>query len=98
MKRIAISYRILDEQGNDITPVGVPNEIITKLAVDELGNDDHYGFIYTLCNIFNRIGDKILIRHLFPRSPRQVPRELCGSDPDRFSYSVQEYLVGRSKF
>ena len=98
MKKIAISYRILDECDNDITPSDVSNEVITRLGVDELSNKDYFGLTWTLCQIFSHIGDRILIRHLFPRNPRKVPKALRGNDPDRFSYIVQEYFVGRSKF
>lgn len=98
VKRIAITYRILDEHNNDITPEDVSNEVITSLGVNDVSRNDYFRLTYTICNIFNRIGEEILIRHLFPRNPHKVPKELCGNDPDKFAYFVREYFVGRSKF
>lgn len=98
MKKIAITYRILDEKDNDITPPDVSNEVITRLGVDELSEKDYFGLTYTLRRIFNRIGDKVLIRHLFPQNPRKGLEGLHSSDPGKFSNIVQEYTVGRSKF
>lgn len=96
-KKIVFVYKILDENNNDITPEKADNKITTHLGVDSVTDSDCFGLTRTLISVFNRIGENVLIRHLFPRNPHKVPKELCGNDPDKFAYFVQEYWVGRNK-
>lgn len=96
-KKIVFEYRILDENDNDVTPANARNEVTTNLRVNEVSDSDCFGLTKSLESILNRIGENVLIRHLFPLNPHKVPKELCNSDPDKFSYFVQEYWVGRSE-
>ncbi len=96
-KKLVFMYKIVDENDNDITPEKARNKVTTNLGIENASLSDCFGLTRTLETILNRIGENVLIRHLFPRNPRKVPRELCGNDPDKFAYFVQEYWVGRSK-
>lgn len=96
-KRLVFMYKILDENDNDVTPARADNEVITNLGVREITDKDCFGLTRSLVSILDRIGENVLIRHLFPRNPHKVPKELCGNDPDKFAYFVQEYWVGRNK-
>lgn len=98
-KKIIFAFKIEDENGNDITPESACNSVETSLGGEvEITDRDCASVLLTLSSIFNRIGEKSLIRHLFPRSPHKVPKELCSNDPDKFSYFVEEYRWSRTKF
>jgi hypothetical protein len=97
VKRLVFMYKILDENDNDVTPITAHNEVTTNLGVDNVTDSDCFGLTRSLVSILNRIGENVLIRHLFPRNPHKVPKELCSSDPGKFAYFVQEYWVGRNE-
>lgn len=98
-KKIIVAFKIVDENGNDITPENVMNSVETDLCDGvDVTYMDCTNITRVLSTIFNRIGEKTLIRHLFPRNPRKVPTELCNNDPDKFSYFVAEYRWSHTKF
>lgn len=98
-KKLIIAFKIEDENGNDITPDNAVNSVETGLSSDvEIKLRDYTNIAQVISSIFNRIGEKILIRHLFPRYPHKVPTELCSNDPDKFSYFVEEYYWTHTKF